>query len=57
MTYGVDQMIEVNIKESDDFLKIKETLTRISAHMLQMLITLHFEMINGLKTLLHLIDP
>ena len=25
----VDQMIEVNIKESDDFLKIKETLTRI----------------------------
>ena len=29
MTYGVDQMIEVNIKESDDFLKIKETLTRI----------------------------
>ena len=29
MTYGVDQMIEVTIKESDDFLKIKETLTRI----------------------------
>ena len=29
MTYGVDQMIEVIIKESDDFLKIKETLTRI----------------------------
>ena len=29
MTYGIDQMIEVTIKESDDFLKIKETLTRI----------------------------
>ena len=29
MNHGVDQLIEVTIKESDDFLKIKETLTRI----------------------------
>lgn len=29
MAYDIDNMIEVNLKEKDDFLKIKETLTRI----------------------------
>jgi len=29
MSYDISQMIEVSLKEKDDFLKVKETLTRI----------------------------
>jgi hypothetical protein len=29
MSYGIDSMIEVILKEPDDFLKVRETLTRI----------------------------
>jgi len=29
MTYEIDNMVEVSLKEKDDFLKVKETLTRI----------------------------
>jgi hypothetical protein len=29
MSYGIDNMIEVKLRESDDFLKVRETLTRI----------------------------
>ena len=29
MSYDISQMVEVSLKEKDDFLKVKETLTRI----------------------------
>ena len=29
MAYDINEMVEVTLKESDDFLKVKETLTRI----------------------------
>ncbi|OUV92317.1 MAG: translation repressor protein [Puniceicoccaceae bacterium TMED149] len=29
MTVNIDELVEVQLKESDDFLKVKETLTRI----------------------------
>lgn len=29
MTVNIDDLVEVQLKESDDFLKVKETLTRI----------------------------
>ena len=29
MTVSIDELVEVQLKESDDFLKVKETLTRI----------------------------
>ena len=29
MSYDIGQMVEVSLKEKDDFLKVKETLTRI----------------------------
>jgi len=29
MAYEIDNMVEVSLKEKDDFLKVKETLTRI----------------------------
>ena len=29
MTVSVDQMVEVTLNEQDDFLKVRETLTRI----------------------------
>lgn len=29
MSYGIENMIEVKLNESDDFLKVRETLTRI----------------------------
>ena len=29
MSYEISQMVEVSLKEKDDFLKVKETLTRI----------------------------
>ena len=29
MSYGIDDMLEISFKENDDFLKIRETLTRI----------------------------
>jgi hypothetical protein len=29
MTYDINNMVEVTLKEKDDFLKVKETLTRI----------------------------
>ena len=29
MSYDIQDMLEVSFKESDDFLKIRETLTRI----------------------------
>lgn len=29
MSYGIDDMIEVRLREADDFLKVRETLTRI----------------------------
>ncbi len=29
MSYGIDDMLEITFKENDDFLKIRETLTRI----------------------------
>jgi len=29
MTYDIENMVEVTLKEKDDFLKVKETLTRI----------------------------
>ena len=29
MSYDLSDMVEVELKESDDFLKVKETLTRI----------------------------
>jgi len=29
MTYEIDNMVEVSLKEKDDLLKVKETLTRI----------------------------
>ena len=29
MSYGIEDMLEISFKENDDFLKIRETLTRI----------------------------
>ena len=29
MSYGIENMLEISFKENDDFLKIRETLTRI----------------------------
>ena len=29
MAYDINEMVEITLKESDDFLKVKETLTRI----------------------------
>ena len=29
MSYDISQMVEISLKEKDDFLKVKETLTRI----------------------------
>jgi 5-enolpyruvylshikimate-3-phosphate synthase len=29
MTVNIDDLVEVKLKEADDFLKVKETLTRI----------------------------
>ena len=29
MSYGIEDMLEISFKEKDDFLKIRETLTRI----------------------------
>ena len=29
MSYDIDNMLEISFKENDDFLKIRETLTRI----------------------------
>ena len=29
MSYGIDDMLEITFPENDDFLKIRETLTRI----------------------------
>ena len=31
MSYDIDNMLEISFKENDDFLKIRETLTRIGA--------------------------